>query len=194
MAELFDISESNALSSLTPTIPQSLTRCLTRRVKSLICRDEGAIAVEFSLMLPMLALALVFVGFLATKYQRSIAIEQILHAGAEAAVKDPGPGEVMARLQAAAAIKGFQIHTGSGIPYDKLWLNVGRSCSCPDNWEWATSTCGQMCTGERPQVVKYQLNATYRSSFDYRFWEILNNFGVATHSNEIRSQKLVLSR
>lgn len=169
---------------------------LRQHCTAFLQRENGAIAVEFSLLLPLLVVGLVFLGMLAAAIQRRIDIEQILRAGAEAAVKDPGQTEVQLRMNTVATAKGYALWTGTTtpIPHDQLFLQVSRNCSCPSTLNIISPNCSVQCSDNRPQIVRYTFGATYYSSFDYQFWEILNRLFVASHTNNIFFNKQVLVR
>jgi pilus assembly protein CpaE len=165
------------------------------KLTSLCRREEGGIAVEFALLVPLLALGLIFTGFMAERLQRWINQEQILRAGAEAAVRDEGMNAVLARMKAAAVAKGYAVwHGGAPIPLDHIWFNVARNCACAETLGLTSPDCRTPCPTGRPQIVRYSLASNFRTSFNYDFMLTLARLRLYTPGGESIQTKMVLVR
>lgn len=175
---------------------KSWPRRALKKAELLFRGEDGAIAIEFSLLAPILAIALLFLGLAAVRVQRYLDVEQVVSTGIAAAVRDPGQAEVLARLNAAALAKGYTLWTGNSqsIPPDQLFLAAIRQCACPETLQ-TEQFCTTICMNGRPPVVRYTLSATYgRSAFDTNLAGALARLGRGAGIPDVIIEKQVLIR
>jgi hypothetical protein len=167
-------------------------------VRSFFFREEGMVAVEFAVLLPMLVIGFLFLGVTAVRAQRQLDVEQIVRAGVEPAIRDPGQQEVQARLNAAAMEKGYTLWTGPVGPApqvapDQLFLSAVRNCACPG--VEMERDCRTICPNGRPTIVRYLLRATYGASvFDERLGRMLARMNLNLGFPVLMVQRQVIVR
>jgi len=151
-------------------------------------------AVEFTLLAPMLIVGLLFSGILGVRAYHWINVEQILAAGVEAAARDPGQEQVLTRMQAAAQAKGYVLSTTVPIPDDELFLFVARNCSCPETLDVAQANCAVLCPSQRPVIIRYTFFGTRPMLFERVMQQSLASLGISTGMGMLMQRKQVLVR
>jgi Flp pilus assembly pilin Flp len=174
----------------------SLFGRVLRARKSFARGEEGAIAVEFALLSPLLVIGLLYTGLYAVQVHRRLEIEQIVRAGAEIAVRDPGNQEVFQRMAEAALAKGYSVWSPwSDEPRQvgDLSLVANRTCFCP-GVEGALD-CRTICAGGRPTAVRYLVMAHQQlSALDDWFQHALGDLRMGSAVTEIFVPRIVLVR
>jgi Flp pilus assembly pilin Flp len=133
------------------------TRGLKRVLKSFLRREEGASVLEFALLSPLAAGAILVLGLLILQIGHRIKMDQIVRAGAAIAITDPGQEAVLERMRAAALNKGYIPGPVAGP--DILVIQSVRTCFCPG--QNMDMNCDQICPGQRPTVARYTLSALF---------------------------------
>lgn len=118
--------------------------------------EDGVSAVEFALIAPVLAIALVTMADVGLALNDRMAMDQFLRAGAQAALSDPGEAAVGKILQSAAA-------QPAGSPSTLVIDPPKRFCACPENAAVDPSSapaCSATCAGSAPPYVYYRMSAS----------------------------------
>ncbi len=105
--------------------------------------DDGASAIEFGLIAPIMFFALLATIDVGMAVNERMIVDQSLRAGAEQAMYDPGAATVKA-VAANAARQAFNVD-GSGGSLGNMSIDVSEYCACPS----LTSTpvaCNALCT------------------------------------------------
>jgi pilus assembly protein CpaE len=122
---------------------KTITRKLLAGTATLRGNEDGASAIEFGLIAPIMFFALLATIDLGMAVNERMIVDQSLRAGAEQAMYDPGAATVKA-VAANAARQAFKVD-GSGGSLGNMSINVSEFCACPSS----TSTpvaCGSLCT------------------------------------------------
>ena len=132
--------------------------------------DDGAAAVEFAIIAPVLVLSGITAVDLGVALYQRMTIDHVLRSGAQLAMVDPGEQAVQDALQAtgtknfgpnevapagSTATSDTTIHTGPS----KLRLTAQRYCACPEAVGTAVA-CSTVCTGTVPTYIYYRLQRT----------------------------------
>jgi pilus assembly protein CpaE len=129
---------------------------LKQKVKDLGNSNAGVSAVEFALVAPVLALALVAMADVGLALYERMTIDHVLRAGAQAAMSDPGEKPVLNVLQSTLS----QSPTPSNLTFDM----VKRYCACPEDADVEPASapaCGTVtCANSAPQYVYYRMAAS----------------------------------
>lgn len=138
-------------------------RALPRRwVRS----NDGAAAVEFALIAPLLVFSLLATVDLGLGVGERMALEHVLRTGAHVALQDPGEAAVTAAMQTTGA-PNFPIDDGVTVPAPgALAVSTNKFCACPDAPGTAVA-CMTICPGTVPTYSYYRMNAQaiYTGSF-----------------------------
>ena len=105
--------------------------------------DDGASAIEFGLIAPVMFFALLATIDIGMAVNERMIVDQSLRAGAEQAMYDPG-AETVKAVAANAARQAFAVD-GTGGSLGNMSINVTEYCACPS----AASTpvaCNSLCT------------------------------------------------
>jgi pilus assembly protein CpaE len=105
--------------------------------------EDGASAIEFGLIAPIMFFSLLATIDLGMAVNERMIVDQSLRAGAEQAMYDPGAAAVKA-VAANAARQAFNVD-GNGGSLGNMSINVSEYCACPS----LTSTpvaCNTLCT------------------------------------------------
>ena len=105
--------------------------------------DDGASAIEFGLIAPVMFFALLATIDLGMAVNERMIVDQSLRAGAEQAMYDPGAATVKA-VAANAARHAFKVD-GSGGSLGNMSINVSEYCACPSLTSTPVS-CTSLCT------------------------------------------------
>ncbi|MBP1886650.1 AAA family ATPase [Sinorhizobium mexicanum] len=128
---------------------------LRKKVGELKASEAGASAVEFALIAPVLAVALVAMADLGFAIYERMTLDYALRAGAQAAMADPGATQVYKVVQSTLA-KSANLANATAAA-------VKRYCACPENADVkpeAAAECGKTpCANSVPQLVFYRLDA-----------------------------------
>jgi pilus assembly protein CpaE len=129
---------------------------LRKKVGELKASEAGASAVEFALIAPVLALALVATADLGFAIYERMTIDHALRAGAQAAMADPGEAQVHKVVQSTLA-QSAQLANATVAA-------AKRYCVCPENADIkpeVAPACGTTtpCVNAAPQLVFYRLEA-----------------------------------
>ncbi|MCA1408873.1 AAA family ATPase [Ensifer sp. IC3342] len=128
---------------------------LPKKVGELKACEAGASAVEFALIAPVLALALVAMADLGFAIYERMTLDHALRAGAQAAMADPGATQVYKVVQSTLA--------KSANPANTIVAAVKRYCACPESADVkpeAAPECGTTpCANSAPELVFYRLDA-----------------------------------
>ncbi|WEX90760.1 AAA family ATPase [Sinorhizobium garamanticum] len=126
-----------------------------KKVGELKASEAGASAVEFALIAPVLALALVAMADLGFAIYERMTLDHALRAGAQAAMADPGATQVYKVMQSTLA--------KSANPANATVAAVNRYCACPESADVkpeAAPECGKTpCANSAPELVFYRLDA-----------------------------------
>ena len=132
-----------------------------RRLGSLLRRDAGTSAVEFSLFAPAIIFGVVTMGDVGLALHQRLSLDHVVRAGAHAAMADPGEDQVMNVLRATAS-EDFTVDSGQegdlSVVSDPVTLSVSRYCACPDNRSVAV-VCSDICSDTVPPFVFYHMSA-----------------------------------
>ncbi len=112
-------------------------------------RQEGAAAVEFALVAPLLILSVLSMADIGLAVHSLFRIDQSLRNGAEAAIRDPGRARVLSVLGEVGATEAGPVAEWS----------VDRRCECPGAGE---VSCREpvTCAGGRPTSIVYDIGGT----------------------------------
>ncbi len=122
-------------------------------------RDEaGLSAVEFALVAPVLAFALVASVDLGLAQYERMTIDQAMRAGAQRAIADPGGAAILSTTRGTIT-KNFSIATSPGSSATAVNVDVQRFCTCPESITAAVA-CSTTCSGSAPTFVFYRLTGT----------------------------------
>ena len=148
-------------------IPARTLQLIRRCFPCLLQREEGASAVEFALLAPVLVFACLTTVDLGLALYDRMTLDHVLRAGAQSAMGDIGAEEVAVVLEATAtnnfAIAGETNAAGNGLGSGPLTIDVDRYCSCPDDRS-ASVSCTAPCPGTTPPFVFYKMSAS--TSYD----------------------------
>jgi pilus assembly protein CpaE len=126
--------------------------------------EDGVSAVEFALIAPVFAIALVAMVDVGLALYERMAIDHVLRSGAQAAMSDPDPDHVLKVMQ--STISGSFADNPSGISLDM----PKRYCACPENPAVdpdSAPDCTVTCADSALPYVYYRMAAskTYRGIF-----------------------------
>jgi pilus assembly protein CpaE len=129
------------------------------RPRSWAKHEDGASAVEFSLFLPVIVLGCVTMGDIGLAVQQRMTLDQVVRAGAQVAMRDPGEEQVLSALKLSAS-KNFPLEDSAddqeGIVKDPVSVDVTRYCSCPDD-RAASVSCSTACVEAIVPFVFYRM-------------------------------------
>jgi pilus assembly protein CpaE len=128
-----------------------------RKLHALARCEDGVSAVEFALIAPVFAAALVAMVDVGLALYERMSMDHILRSGGQAAMSDPGPSQVLKVMQSAIA-SGFV----EGPETIKLDLPK-RFCACPDNTEVDPAqapACSDPCPDSTVPYVYYRIRAS----------------------------------
>ncbi|MCT7374358.1 AAA family ATPase [Chelativorans salis] len=131
------------------------TPLLKPKARELVECEAGVSAVEFALVAPILALALVAMADMGLALYERMTIDHVLRAGAQAAMSDPGETQVLKVMQSTLD----QSASPSGVAFDI----VKRYCACPENADVPPETapdCTTTCQDSAPPYVFYRMEAS----------------------------------
>jgi len=129
--------------------------------------------IEFALLSPLILGVILVLGVLGIGLHDRIQLEQILNAGAVAAMRDdPGLGEVRKRMTEAAGAKGYAIADEPNA-VGAINLQSVRNCYCADELE-GSELCFHSCPNGRSVGVRYWLTARYTNPVIMRLWSAVN--------------------
>ena len=127
--------------------------------------DDGASAIEFGLIAPIMFFALLATIDVGMAVNERMIVDQSLRAGAEQAMYDPGAATVKA-VAANAARQAFNVD-GTGGSLGNMSINVSEYCACPSLTSTPV-TCNSLCTtaaGGSTSPYKYY-NLTGQKTYD----------------------------
>jgi len=137
-----------------------LFRAGKAQLRSWAKHEDGASAVEFSLFLPVIFFGCVTMGDIGLAVQQRMTLDQVVRAGAQIAMQDPGEEQVMSALKLSAS-KNFALEGSEddqrGIVNDPVSVDVARYCSCPDD-RAAPVSCSSPCVEEMVPFVFYRMS------------------------------------
>jgi pilus assembly protein CpaE len=126
-------------------------------------RQEGASTVEFSLFLPVIVCGCLTMGDIGLAVQQRMTLDQVVRAGAQVAMDDPGEEQVRTALELSAS-QNFSLESDEGngqeqrqIVNDPVSVDVARYCSCPDDRAAAVS-CSTPCFEMTVPFVFYRVS------------------------------------
>jgi pilus assembly protein CpaE len=123
-----------------------------------LARCEGGVsAVEFALIAPVFAAALVAMVDVGLALYERMSMDHVLRSGGQAAMSDPGELQVLKVMESAIAT-GFVEGPGT-IKLDF----PERFCACPDNTEVDPAeapACSVACSGSTLPYVYYRMRAS----------------------------------
>lgn len=138
-----------------PCCPQHLGRRLWR----FWVEEDGASALEFGLIAPVLVFGLIGMADVGLAVNERMMIDQALRAGAQSAMEDSGPEVVESILRATAEMNFTVAEPSAPSTAVALALGVTRFCACsaaPD----AAVNCSTTCTAQSPTQIYYLLTAS----------------------------------
>jgi pilus assembly protein CpaE len=129
---------------------------------SLLDREDGTSAVEFSLFLPLILFGCLTMGDIALAVHQRMTLDHVVRAGGQVAMTDPGEDRVLSALKSAAS-KNFAVGSSSDdvdrdVVSDPVTVEVARYCSCPSNRS-ASVSCSDPCSETTPPFVFYRMSA-----------------------------------
>jgi Flp pilus assembly protein TadG len=152
------------------------------RIKRLLRHEDGASAIEFAFLLPLMTAFLVAIAMAGLQTKNFIHAQQVVRAGAAAAQNDPGGAAVRAQMTAVAIAKGYTIADLETM--GAMNLTSARACFCFQN-PFTARTCDTVCPDQRPVTTVYELTAVYNDprviGFFIQLGNLLNrglNFGM----------------
>lgn len=159
--------------------------------------NKGAIAVEFAVTAPFLVILTLAVFMWSKRTMIVLDLEQIVRAGAEIALQDPGMDAVRGRMMQAAIAKGytkFDDPNTSTLPYDTTAIGVVRRCECPGDVVEADCTTSDVCPNAgKPGIISYGLFVTYQS--DHDLWMAGNGlFNFVAYGSRFSTDRRVIVR
>lgn len=128
-----------------------------RRLASLVRREDGISAVEFSLISPVLVLGTFATVDAGMAVYEEMMISNALRSGAHLALSASDEAQVLAVLQAVAG-ENFTVASGAPTP-GELSAAVNSYCVCPSDGS-AQVACGSTCTGGTAAQQFYALSAS----------------------------------
>lgn len=119
----------------------------TRRYKlsSILPAEQGASAIEFALLAPVLIIALLGTVDVGRVLTEQMALESLLRAGAQSAIAGRDVSTIDGVLRAASDDASVSV-------------DVAQICACPENPQ-APVACSTTCAGPGPTAVYYSLTA-----------------------------------
>lgn len=126
-----------------------------RLIVSFRSNENGASAVEFALIAPMLAAGFAVMTDIGMAINESMLIDNTLRAGAQSAMQDPGSDKVRRVMDV--------IHSRGASPSKvTAAFTANRYCLCPEDLDVpdATHDCGTACETDEDQQIFYELRAT----------------------------------
>lgn len=115
------------------------------RRPSVLLEEQGASAIEFALLAPVLLIALMGTVDVGRALTQQMALGSILRTGAQSAIAG---GEVSSVNRILLAAKGD----------DSVLVNVAQMCACPESPQAAVA-CSTTCAGPGPTAIYYSLTA-----------------------------------
>lgn len=136
---------------------QDISRLGRSAVARLRSDRRGASAVEFALIAPLIATALLGVVDLGRAEYEKMSLDHALRAAAQKAMSDPGTAAVEQVLREAAAAN---FTDANGVLSSDLTIAPpARFCACPDNMTAAVA-CSTTCPNGRHTYVYYKMTAS----------------------------------
>jgi pilus assembly protein CpaE len=126
-------------------------------------REDGASTVEFSLYVPVILFGCLTMGDIGLAVQQRMTLDQVVRAGAQVAMDDPGEEQVLTAMQLSASQNfslGSDDEDGEGqeqIVNDPVSVDVARYCSCPDDRS-APVSCSTPCFEMTVPFVFYRMS------------------------------------
>ena len=117
--------------------------------------EDGVAAVEFALFASAVLPVLLWAADLGLAEYERMTIDHILRAGAQSAIADQGPDQVLKVVQNTAS-KNFTLSTQATVSSDALKVDVKRFCACPENTSMEVA-CSTTCAGSAPTFIYYRL-------------------------------------
>lgn len=130
--------------------------------RSLLRDDSGLSAVEFALLAPVLAFALVASVDLGRAQYERMTIDHAVRAGAQRATADPGQTAILATTSATAS-KNFTVSASSTVSATALTLDVQRFCTCPES-TGVSVACTATCAAAAPTFIFYRISGAKKYS------------------------------
>lgn len=123
-------------------------------------RCEGGVAVvEFALIAPILAFTLLASIDLGLAVSQRMAIEDVLRAGAQSAMADPGETTVLDVMRATAQPNFTLAGATASTAQSDLTLSVSRFAACPEDPGFAVAA-SKICAGSKPTFIYYRMSAS----------------------------------
>lgn len=140
----------------------------------LIRHEEGAAAIEFGLVAPILTLGVLVATDLGRAEYERMTIDHTLRSAAQYAMADPGEAAVCQRVLSLAQ-KHFDVGTAcTGGETAPLKVKVSRYCACPTAPETPV-LCSADCNADHTYVY-YNLTGRKTQSFNsvsfYTHWRV----------------------
>jgi pilus assembly protein CpaE len=125
---------------------------LRQKAKELKDCQDGVSAVEFALIAPVLALALVAMADVGLALYERMTIDHVLRAGAQAAMSDPGEDQVLKMMQSTLGQSDVTLEPPR------------RYCACPEDADVEPASAPECatvtCTGSAAPFVYYRMEAS----------------------------------
>lgn len=128
---------------------------VARKASALAECEAGVSAVEFALVAPVLAIALVAMADIGLALNERMTIDHVLRAGAQAAISDPGEAQLLKVLETT--------RDESAAASDLTFDMVQRYCACPENADVPPESapdCATTCADSAPPYVFYRVEAS----------------------------------
>lgn len=128
-----------------------------RKAAELRQSERGVSAIEFALVAPVFAIALVLMVDVGLALYERMAIDHVLRSGAQAAMADPGAADVLKIMQST---ESANVDPGrAAVTLDP----PARFCACPENAgvdPGSAPACTAVCTSSAPPYVYYRMSAS----------------------------------
>ena len=129
----------------------------------LVGEENGASAIEFALVAPVLVLACLATVDVGLAIGQKMDIDQTLRAASEGAMLDLGRDEVQDLAEAIAAENSTVASSGGGDgsapAATDLEVTVDRFCACPESASTAVDCDSDSCADSKTPYVFYRLTA-----------------------------------
>jgi TadE-like protein len=126
-------------------------------------REDAASTVEFSLFLPVIVCGCLTMGDIGLAVQQRMTLDQVVRAGAQVAMDDPGEEQVRTALELSAS-QNFALASDDEdgedqeqIVNDPVSVDVARYCSCPNDRS-APVSCSTPCVETTVPFVFYRMS------------------------------------
>jgi pilus assembly protein CpaE len=131
----------------------------TKVLNTFVKARDGSSAIEFAIAAPMLILSLITVTDIGLAMQQRMNLDQSVRAGAEFAMNNVSDVETIKEMVKSAATGSYG-QQRNDVTSNAPTVTVPPSyCECPDA-KGTVVPCDQLCTGDVPPSIFYDISAT----------------------------------